>query len=142
MRRAPRRACRNPVTCGFKDEGVVHARVLECVGCSLSKMVRLRAPSNVPRWLAWASVTLICSLFYLVAFTTSVALALLAFVPTFRLHAATTLAILLVLSSFPNRPWHDFHRRLGTLWFDIFQVQSDVPELVDGERYLFVISPQ
>ena len=105
-------------------------------------LVRLRAPSVVPRWLAWASVTTICSLFYLVAIASVVALALLVFAPAFRLHAAAVLGGLVCLSIFPNRPWPFVHRWLGALWYDIFEVQSDVPKLVAGERYLFVISPQ
>lgn len=107
--------------------------------------MRLAAPAWCPCWFAWATVTLVCSLFYITAATLTGAVAVVAVAPAgytaLRQAAIAAIVILGVLGVLPHRPWPAVHRHLGSLWFDIFEVRSDLPELTEGERYLFVIAP-
>ena len=120
-----------------------HHTGLDEIGIDEAKhsFVRIHAPSWCPRWMAWATVTLCCSLFYIAAMATVFALALTLCSPYYRYHGLGLLAVLGLLSVYPNKQWPALHSVLGALWFDIFEMRANVPRLQPGERYLFVIAP-
>lgn len=88
---------------------------------------------------AWASVTLVCSFFYIDAMLVLACLTGL-LVDASRGYALAVFACLALLCTFPNRPWRAV-QTLFWLWTDIFKIKANVPNLDPAQRYLFVIAP-
>ena len=87
------------------------------------------------RFFAWISVSLYCSLFYVVIILA------ISVIPIFffsKIASLVLAGVLLILAVFPHRPW-PIVRKIYSLWNDIFSlsVTYPLPKLNPNQIYIF-----